>query len=217
MGALTALLDANVLYSAGLRDFLLRLADQYLYAPLWSADIHAEWIRSVLANRPDLTADVLERTRAVMDQHFPDAVVTGHSARTAGLDPSDAGDLHVLAAAIEGGADLIVTHNLRDFPTDCLASYGLTAQHPDAFIVDLLEADLGSCARGCSRPPRGVEKSAANCGRTLGRTRTSGSDPNGVADSTAPWFRLIGTAEIIMKDSQQRDIECARRVATEWK
>lgn len=65
MSVLTALLDANVLYSAGLRDFLLRLADQYLYAPLWSADIHAEWIRSVLADRPDLTADVLERTRAL--------------------------------------------------------------------------------------------------------------------------------------------------------
>ena len=142
MSVLTALLDANVLYSAGLRDFLLRLAGQYLYAPLWSADIHAEWIRSVLADRPDLTADVLERTRAVMDRHFPDAVVTGYSARTAGLDLPDAGDLHVLAAAIEGEADLIVTRNLRDFPSDRLASYGLTAQHPDAFIADLLETDL---------------------------------------------------------------------------
>ena len=189
MGALTALLDANVLYPAGLRDFLLRLADQYLYVPLWSADIHAEWMRSVLADRPDLAADVLERTRAVMDRHFPDAVVTGYSARTAGVDLPDAGDLHVLAAAIEGGADLIVTRNLRDFPTDSLAPYGLTAQHPDAFIVDLLEADLEAVARGCSRPPRGVEKSAANRARTLGRTRTSGSDPNGVADSTAPGFR----------------------------
>lgn len=77
MSVLTALLDANVLYSAGLRDFLLRLADQYLYSPLWSAHIHAEWIRSVVADRPDLTADVLERTRAVMDRHLPDAVVTG--------------------------------------------------------------------------------------------------------------------------------------------
>ena len=73
MAHLTALLDANVLYPAGLRDFLLRLADQYLYAPLWSADIHAEWIGSVLADRPDLTADVLQRTRTVMDRHFPDA------------------------------------------------------------------------------------------------------------------------------------------------
>ena len=80
----TALLDANVLYPAGLRDILLRLADQYLYAPLWSAAIHSEWIGSVLEDRPDLTANVLERTRAMMDRHFRDAVVTGYSARIAG-------------------------------------------------------------------------------------------------------------------------------------
>ena len=141
MAVLTALLDANVLYPAGLRDFLLRLADQYLYAPLWSADIHAEWIGSVVVDRPDLAPDVLERTRAVMDRHFPDAVVTGYAARTAGLDLPDAGDLHVLAAAIQGRADLIVTHNLRDFPVDRLAPHGLAAQHPDVFIAALFDAD----------------------------------------------------------------------------
>ena len=141
MAHLTALLDANVLYPAGLRDFLLRLADQYLYAPLWSADIHAEWIGSVLADRPDLTADVLQRTRTVMDRHFPDAVVTGYLAHAAGLDLPDADDIHVLAAAIEGGADVIVTRNLRDFPADRLAPHDLTAQHPDVFIADLFDAD----------------------------------------------------------------------------
>ena len=52
----TALLDANVLYPAGLRDLLLRLADRHLYAPLWSADIHAEWMRSLLADWPDIEA-----------------------------------------------------------------------------------------------------------------------------------------------------------------
>ena len=141
MALLTALLDANVLYAAGLRDCLLRLADQYLYAPLWSADIHAEWIRSVLANRPDLTGNMLERTRAVMDRHFPDAVVTGYSPHAAGLDLPDPDDIHVLAAAIKGGADMIVTRNLQDFPADRLALHGLTAQHPDRFIVDLFDAD----------------------------------------------------------------------------
>ncbi len=141
MALLTALLDANILYPAGLRDVLLRLADQYLYAPLWSADIHAEWIRSVLADRPDLTECMLERTRMVMDRHFPEAVVTGYTARAAGLDLPDPDDLHVLAAAIEGGADMIVTRNLRDFPADHLAPHGLTAQHPDAFIAGLFDAD----------------------------------------------------------------------------
>ena len=69
------MLDADVLYPAGLRDMLLRLADRYLFTPLWSADIHAEWTRSLLADRPDLDAAVLARTRAVMDGHFPESVV----------------------------------------------------------------------------------------------------------------------------------------------
>ena len=137
----TALLDANVLYPAGLRDFLLRLADQHLYAPRWSVDIHAEWIRSVLADRPDLTVDMLERTSTVMDRHFPDTVVTGYSARAADLDLPDPDDIHVLAAAIEAGADTIVTQNLRDFPSERLAFNDLTAKHPDAFIADLFVAD----------------------------------------------------------------------------
>ena len=128
MNCPAAPLDANVLYPAGLRDFLLRLVDQYLYAPLWSPDINAESIGSFLADRPDLTAAVLERTRAVMDRHFPDTVVTGYSDRAAGLELPDPGDLHVLAAAIEGGVDLIVTRNLRDFPLDYLPSHVLTAQ-----------------------------------------------------------------------------------------
>ena len=179
MGVLTALPDANVLYPAGLRDFLLRLADQYLYVPLWSADIHAEWIGSVLSDRPDLAPDMLERTRTVMDRHFPDAVVTGYLLRAAGLDLPDAGDIHVLAAAIEGGADLIVTGNLRDFPSDCLAPHGLTAQDPDAFIADLFDTNLEAvlaAVRGhraaLKNPPRTADEHLAVLGR-LGLIRTA--------------------------------------------
>ena len=141
MGVRTAFLDANILYSAGLRDFLLRLAERRLYSPLWSARIHAEWMRNLLANRPDLTANALEYIRATMDEHFPGALVTGYEARSDGLDLPDAGDIHVLAAAIEGGADLIVTRNLRDFPADRIAPHGLAAQGPDVFIAGLINAD----------------------------------------------------------------------------
>ncbi|MCY3597304.1 MAG: PIN domain-containing protein [Rhodospirillales bacterium] len=136
-----AVLDADVLYPAGLRDLLLRLADRYLFTPLWSADIHAEWMRSLLADRPDLDAAVLERTRSVMDGHFPEAVVTGHRALVGDLDLPDPDDRHVLAAAIEGRADVIVTRNMRDFPADRLAPHALAAEHPDAFVAGLLESD----------------------------------------------------------------------------
>ena len=137
----TALLDANVLYPAGLRDLLLRLADRYLYAPLWSADIHREWMQNLLADRPDIPAGVIERTRSVMDEHFPDAVVRGYAALAASFDLPDPDDAHVLAAAIQGGADMIVTRNLRHFPPERLVPHGVTAQRPDTFIADLFHAD----------------------------------------------------------------------------
>ena len=139
-----ALLDANVLYSAGLRDFLLRLADRDLFAPRWSAEIHAEWTRSVLIHRPDLNRDVLDRTRIVMDRYFPDAVVTNYAAAAVGLTLPDPGDIHVLAAAIHANADVIVTINLRDFPDHVLSHHALVAQHPDAFISNLFENDANA-------------------------------------------------------------------------
>lgn len=178
MAGPTALLDANVLYPAGLRDILLRLADRYLYRPLWSADIHAEWMRSLLADRPDLSVAVLERTRETMDRHFPGAVVTGYEALAAGLDLPDPGDRHVLAAAIRGRADEIVTWNLRHFPAGVLASNALAARHPDAFVAALFEADpdeVVAAVRGhraaLRNPPRSARDHLAALER-VGLART---------------------------------------------
>ena len=53
-----ALLDANVLYPAGVRDILLRLADRGLFRPLWTAQIHDEWIRNLLSDRPELAEPI---------------------------------------------------------------------------------------------------------------------------------------------------------------
>ena len=136
-----ALLDANVLYPAGLRDVLLRLADRGLYRPLWSARIHEEWTRGVLRDRLDLTPERLARTRELMDRHFPEAVVTGFEALEGELVLPDPDDRHVLAAAIRGGASLIVTANLADFPAAALAPHGIAALGPDAFALTLLERD----------------------------------------------------------------------------
>jgi hypothetical protein len=50
----TAIFDACVLYPAPLRDLLMHLALMDLFRAKWTEAIHAEWIRSVLKNRPDL-------------------------------------------------------------------------------------------------------------------------------------------------------------------
>ena len=68
-----------MLYPAPLRDLLLELAISGLYKAHWSPDIHEEWIRAILRERPDLTADKLARTRLLMDQHSEDALVGGYA------------------------------------------------------------------------------------------------------------------------------------------
>lgn len=73
-----------------------------------------------------------------MDRHTTDALVVGYEDLIPTLQLPDQGDRHVLAAAIRGGADVIVTANLKDFPREVLATYGMEAQHPDEFVVHLL-------------------------------------------------------------------------------
>ena len=86
-----ALLDANVLYPAPLRDLLLQLAFMDLYQARWSAEIDAEWTRNLLAARPEL-ADRIERTRAAMHRALPDALVTGYAALIPNLSLPDQND-----------------------------------------------------------------------------------------------------------------------------
>lgn len=133
-----ALYDANVLYPASLRDFLIRLARSGLVSARWSDPIHEEWIRNLLINRPDITREQLERTRRLMDAAVPGAVVEGFDRHMAHLTLPDPDDRHVLAAAIEAEAEVIVTFNTRDFPRQVVAAHGLAVHRPDAFVLDLL-------------------------------------------------------------------------------
>lgn len=134
MVPIIALLDACVLYPAPLRDFLMRLSLDEVFQPRWSNMIHEEWMRNVLTARPDLSWNRLERTRDLMRTYQPSALVTGFETYIPQLELPDPKDRHVVAAAIKGGCDAIVTFNLKDFPSKVLAPYGLVALHPDLFI-----------------------------------------------------------------------------------
>ena len=143
MASLIVFYDANVLYPAELRNFLMHLALIGVFGARWSADVHEEWIESLLASRPDLTRKKLERTRELMDKAAPDALVAGYHHLIPKLELPDPKDRHVLAAAIHCGASIIVTCNLADFPSETLAQFGIEAQHPDDFILDLLSLAPG--------------------------------------------------------------------------
>jgi hypothetical protein len=135
----TVVYDACVLYPAPLRDLLMHLALSDLYRARWSDMIHDEWMRNVLVDRPDLTRNQLNRTRQLMNAHVRDSLLTGFEYLIPSINLPDPDDRHVAAAAIHSGASLIVTFNLKDFPADALKPYNLVAQHPDDFIVDLLD------------------------------------------------------------------------------
>jgi hypothetical protein len=100
VAAFTVFYDANVLYPAELRNFLMHLALMGMFRAKWSADVHEEWMRNLLKNRSDLTREKLERTRQLMDKAAPDALVTGYQHLIPGLLLPDEDDRHVLAAAI---------------------------------------------------------------------------------------------------------------------
>jgi predicted nucleic acid-binding protein len=140
MAGLTVVYDACVLYPAPLRDLLVRLALTGLFRARWSDRIHDEWVRNLLANRPDLTPARLQRTRDLMDHHVRDSLVSGYEPLIDSLTLPDPDDRHVLAAALQAGAGVIVTYNLRDFPIDCLGPRNVAARHPDDFVFDLLDA-----------------------------------------------------------------------------
>lgn len=163
--AYTALLDANVLYPAPVRDVLVQLATTGIYRARWSADIHREWIDALLRAQPDRDRHRLERTRDLMDRSVRDCLVTGYQDLASTLTLPDSEDTHVLAAAIVGRCDVIVTRNLKDFPEAVLQVYDLEAQDPDEFLCNHLSLAPGhfctsirTVRKRLQNPPKEVDE-----------------------------------------------------------
>ena len=172
--AFVALLDANVLYPAYLRDALLRLAEAEIYQVRWSRQILGEMSRNVLKNNPDLPQESMGRLVRNMERAFPDAMVTGHEALIEGMS-NDPKDRHVLAAAVRGRADVIVTSNVRDFPPGAREPYDVDAQTPDEFLrhqweigdPDFLLGVFEDWASHLKSPPLSIEELLARLARVV--------------------------------------------------
>ncbi|MBA9883206.1 PIN domain-containing protein [Ralstonia pickettii] len=138
----TALLDACVLYPVALADSLMSLATAGLFAAKWTQKIEQEWIAALEAQRADLKGK-LEVRRNSMREAIPDWEVPeiGWASLLNSYQLPDPDDRHVLAAAVAGHADCIVTANLRDFPPDVLAAYGIEVLDPDRFIINQWDLD----------------------------------------------------------------------------
>lgn len=133
----TAILDACVLYPRLLRDVLLSLAHADLYTARWTQHIEKEWTTALLENKPGSElkiASAVEQMRAAI----PDCLVVDYESLIDGLDLPDANDRHVLAAAIRGNADAVVSFNTKDFPATVLDKFDIELQTPDQFVLNQL-------------------------------------------------------------------------------
>lgn len=157
--------DACVLYSASLRDLLMNIAVENVVQAHWSDEIHDEWIRSLLRDRPELNREALECTRREMDDAIDGGLVRGYEHLIPTLELPDPNDRHVLALAIHVRAKWIVTNNLKDFPKESLAAYGIEAVSPDDFICLAQEIDREGVLSAAQkhrlklkRPPKTVDQ-----------------------------------------------------------
>ncbi|MFW8592732.1 RSP_2648 family PIN domain-containing protein [Cribrihabitans neustonicus] len=130
------LLDTCVLYPTVMREMLLGAARLGHFTPLWSARILGEWARAAQKLGPEGVAQA-EGEIALIRAAWPQAEVAPALGIEARLWLPDSADIHVLAAAIAGHADAIVTLNNKDFPRHTLAEEGLERIGPDQLLHDL--------------------------------------------------------------------------------
>jgi len=143
-----ALLDTCVLFKPLLCDTLLCAAEEELFQPLWSEDILDELRRNLLRHGVGKTG--VDHRIEQMSLHFPGAMVTGHRSLIDTMT-NHPKDRHVLAAAVRGRADVIVTENVRDFPAAAVAPYDVEVVDQDSFLLDQLDLDHPAVRRALDR------------------------------------------------------------------
>lgn len=172
MAIYSVVLDACVLVPISLADTLLRTAEKQLFRPVWSERILAETMTAILRVHPNVDPKLIEKRMWFMNETFPGAMVRDLDDLVSGLSLPDPNDNHVLAAALRGRCDAIVTANLQDFPAKYLDRFGLEAISPDDFLLnqlDLATRPVLDClleqAAATQNPSLEIEELLVNLGR----------------------------------------------------
>jgi len=142
MSTFSATIDAYVLFRASVRDTLLRAHRADMFRAQWTPDILAEVERNLIPHLAERGHDHPEakawRLLTTLRTVFPEAMVVGYEGLISSMRNNEK-DRHVLAAAVKGGAEVIVTYNLQDFDAAALDPLGIEAQGPDEFLSNLFD------------------------------------------------------------------------------
>lgn len=145
-----AVLDTCVMYPTVMREMLLGVAKEGAFTPLWSARILEEWQRAAAKLGPDGVAQAGAEA-VLLSRDWPKSEVTWPPSLEARLWLPDPADVHVLAAAVAGHADVIITVNAKDFPRGVLGEEGVSRSDPDAFLMGVHAADPACVVRAADQ------------------------------------------------------------------
>ena len=152
MAVPVATLDACILFQGRLTNLLLHLAEAKAFEPIWSDDIHAEWMMNLHASM-GIPRDRIAYRRHEMERAFPVANIPATPTLVAAVrrlsrTAAQRKDAHVVATAVAARATVIITHNIRDFAPQVLSCYGLSKVRPDPCCVDLLASHQDQVVAG---------------------------------------------------------------------
>ncbi len=172
MAAFPAFLDTCAIYGGYLCDTLLRLAEGGVYRPLWSVGVLDELCRN-LTEKAGVSDEAAAHRISEMRESFPDAEVRGYEslAESMTCDPKDR---HVLAAAVRGGAEVLVSFNVSDFPAASTAPYDIAVVNPDDFLLDQLDLYPGATLAALRAQAASYKSPAMSVENLLGRLAASG-------------------------------------------
>lgn len=148
-----ALLDTCALVPGLQRDFLLQLAAEEAYAPLWGSGIlfELDYVLERLHAKRGVTDSATRRLHLLeqMQASFPGALVDAPKDRDYDYDLDDPDDGHVAHAAIIGKADAIVTDDGRaGFRTSAsLSAASIEIVNPPHFAANSVAAHPDSGVR----------------------------------------------------------------------
>lgn len=133
-------IDTCVLYPTVMRAMVLGVAQLGHFQPLWSARILEEWSRATVKLGP-VGAAQAQSEIAMLRAAWPEAELRAAPGLEARLWLPDPADIHVLAIAVSGSAEAIMTLNAKDFPRRELSDEGLLRVDPDGFLQKLWQDD----------------------------------------------------------------------------
>ena len=175
MARFAAFLDACVMVPIAPCDTLLRIADSGAFCPLWSQRVVDEAVRALQRIHPDVAPSRFLSRFHSMDRAFEDALVEGWEPLEQGIVLPDPNDRHVVAAAIRGRADVIVTENTKDFPERTLQPLGLKALRHDQFLLDHFELSPSAVSRIVTDQAAAMNRPPVDTDLLLARLARSGA------------------------------------------